>query len=163
MSTHGSYSIFAGGLDRLATHGLTAKRRTQAKWYTGGSTATWSALKSAYGALTGAPMTPKSQCSSHKLTPAGSRGNSTQADAMAACLANGARCSGVYDSPCLGSRYCGKNSISVGTVPVGPTYCIWRHTHHNRAAVCLHGADIAALRAFWTYWPPTETPFLPTC
>ena len=30
---------------------------------------------------------------------------------------------------------------------------------HNCAVVCLHAAHIAALRAFWTDWLPTETPF----
>ena len=32
---------------------------------------------------------------------------------------------------------------------------------HIDAVVCTHAAHIAALREFWTYWLPTETPLLP--
>ena len=38
--------------------------------------------------------------------------------------------------------------------PVGPAYRIQRRMHHNRAALCVLRAHIAALFAVWTDWHP---------
>ena len=47
---------------------------------------------------------------------------------------------------CLGCRFCGENGVSVPGYQSGQRTVLQR-MHHNRAAVCLHLAHIAALRA----------------
>ena len=52
----------------------------------------------------------------------------------------------------LGSTFCGKNSVSVGSQ--SGQHAVFSGAYSYRAAVCLHAAHIAALREFWTDWPP---------